>query len=110
MAASSQSMSVPPAIPATPVVSRRPLALAVARRAMPFVTASAGIALATLAAERAIASLALRAAERTGLRQALAPAASTAQLPIEAVNALPPIMRITVTRTTVVERISTRRG
>lgn len=107
MAASSQSMSVPPAIPATPVVTRRPLALTVAQRAMPLVTASAGIALATLAAERAIASLALRAAERTGLRQVLAPPATPAQLPVEA---LPPIMRITVTRTTVVERITTRRG
>lgn len=110
MAASSQSMSVPPAIPATPVASRRPLALAVAQRAMPLVTASAGIALATLAAERAIASLALRAAERTGLRQALAPAATPAPLPVEAIEALPRIMRITVTRTTVVERITTRRS
>ena len=63
---------------------------------MPLVTASAGVALATLAAERAIASLALRAAERVGVRHR--PGAAE-----------PAIRRVTVTRTTVVERI-TRRG
>lgn len=109
MAASSQSMSVPPAISATPVVTRRPLAVTVAQRAMPLVTASAGIALATLAAERAIAGLALRAAERTGLRHVLAPTTPATSAVLQA-DALPPIMRITVTRTTVVERITTRRG
>lgn len=96
MAASSHPMNVQPAISATPIVSRPPLALAVARKAMPLVTASAGVALATLAAERAIASLALRAAERVGVRHR--PGAAE-----------PAILRVTVTRTTVVERI-TRRG
>ncbi|MGE3961319.1 MAG: hypothetical protein AB7F65_06505 [Dehalococcoidia bacterium] len=92
-------MSVPPAIPATPMNARPALALAVARRAMPLVTASAGVALATLAAERAVASLALRAAERTGLRRTAHPTPA----------ADGGIVRVTVTRTTVVERITTRR-
>jgi len=106
MAASSQSISLPPTISAHPVATRRPFAVVVAQRtlqrAMPLVIASAGVALATLTAERAVATLALRAAERTGLRRVIAP--STV-----AVAAEPAIMRVTVTRTTVVERI-TRRG
>jgi len=105
MVASSQSMSLPPAISAHPVPVRRPLAVVVMQRtiqrAMPLVTASAGVALATLAAERAVATLALRAAERTGLRRVIAP--STV-----AVAAEPAILRVTITRTTVVERITRR--
>ncbi|MCK9496358.1 MAG: hypothetical protein M0R75_12800 [Dehalococcoidia bacterium] len=99
MAASSQSMSITAPIQATAIAVRRPLPLVIAQRAMPLVTASAGVALATLAAERALASLALRAAERAGLRIA-SPVAS-----IE-----PAITRVTVTHTTVVERITTRRS
>lgn len=107
MALSSQSVSITSAIQATPIPVRRalpwvtgtgPVAIAqrAMQRAMPLVTASAGVALATLAAERTLASLALRAAERTGLRPA--PAAVD-----------PGIVRITVTRTLVVERITTTR-
>ena len=108
MAASSQSMSVPSSIAATAIVPRRPLAVALAQRtmqrAMPLVTASAGVALATLAAERTLATLALRAAERTGLRRVEGHAVIPAAAFVE-----PQITRVTVTRTTVVERI-TRRG
>ncbi len=105
----SQSMSVPAAISANAIVPRRPLALALAQRtmqrAMPLVTASAGVALATLAAERTLATLALRAVERTGLRQS----EGSALVPAAIGLTEPPIVRVTVTRTTVVERI-TRRG
>lgn len=108
MAASSQSMSVPSPIAAGAIVTRRPLALVLAQRtmqrAMPLVTASVGVALATLAAERTLATLALRAAERAGLRRA----EEHAVIPGSAF-AEPRITRVTVTRTTVVERI-TRRG
>lgn len=96
MAVTDQSISTI-TITAQPVV-RRTVANAlapIARRAVPLLTASAGVAIATLAAERALSSLALQAVERTGLVRA--------QRMDDAVT------RVTVTHTTVVERI-TRRG
>lgn len=96
MAATSRHLSTS-TITAQPVVRRTvsTVLAPIARRALPIVTASIGAALATLAAEQAVSSLALRAVERTGLVRA--PATSDG------------ITRVTVTHTTVVERI-TRRG
>lgn len=96
MAVTSRHLSTS-AITAKPVVRRTvSTALApIARRAIPLVTASIGAALATLAAEQAVSNLALRAVERTGLVRTQA--------------ASDGITRVTVTHTTVVERI-TRRG
>lgn len=96
MVATTQSMTVPPPVPATALSPARSLGVAVARRAMPLVTASATAALATLAAEQAVAGLAMRLVERTGIAR---------PRPAE----LPAAVRVTVTRTVVVERI-TRRG
>jgi hypothetical protein len=98
MVAPSQSITVPPTVRARAVEVRRPLAVVVAQHAMPLVTAAASAALTTLAVERAIAGLALRTAERTGL------------VPRETREGAPAFTRITVTRTTVVERITTRRA
>lgn len=96
MTASGQSLT-PATVTARPVVrSTVAGALApLARRAMPLVAASVGTALATLAAERAVAGLALRAAERTGL--------------VRARRVEDGITRVTVTHTTVVERITRSR-
>ena len=96
MTATGQSLT-PATVTARPIVrSTVAGALApVARRAMPLVTASVGTALATLAAERALAGLALRAAERTGLVRAR---------PVD-----DGVTRVTVTHTTVVERITRTR-
>jgi len=98
MVAPSQSIAVQPTVRAHAVEVRRPFAVTVARHAMPLVTAAASAALTTLAVERAIASLALRTVERTGLVR---------HLPVEAA---PAFTRVTVTRTTIVERITTRRS
>jgi len=78
--------------PLTPVpTTRQVIVAAVAKRAIPVVTAAAGAALATLAVERTVANLALRGAERT---------------PLFRRPAAPEFTRVTVTHTTIVERIT----
>ncbi len=86
-----QAMAMHPTVEAHPIIVRQPLAMAVVRRAVPVVAAAASAALTTLAVERAVANFALRSIERT---------------PFARRSVEPDFTRITVTRTTVVERIS----
>ena len=98
MIAPSPSLAVSPVtepIEATPITVRPALAVAVARRAVPVVTAAASAALTTLAIERALAGLAMRGIERTPLAR-----------PLGATGSPPDFTRITVTRTTIIERIT----
>ena len=85
-----QSVTVHETVEAHPITLRQPLAIAVARRAVPVVAAAASAALTTLAIERAVANFALRSVER---------------VPFMRRTSEPEFTRITVTRTTVVERI-----
>ncbi len=86
-----QSAAIERTVEARPIIVRQPLARAVARRAVPAVAAAAGAALTTLAVERAIANFALRSLERS---------------PFVRRSSVPELTRVTVTHTTVVERIS----
>ncbi|MDA1010115.1 MAG: hypothetical protein DWG80_01060 [Chloroflexi bacterium] len=87
---SAGSVSAHEPITAHPIAIRQPLAMAVARRAVPLVAAAASAALTTLAVERAVANFALRSIERT---------------PFMRRTRDPEFTRITVTHTTIVERI-----